>query len=190
MATASPPTPRRTQAERRAETYKQLLASACELFGKHGYANTSLEDIANDCELTTRPIYHYFGNKKALFDAVNETMEQRILDSMSAEDSDVDIMADWQAFAELCDNPGFRQIVLIDSPNVLGKERWTNSAVTLKAQAHFKNRSRSKTEYYRRQLFSRMLMAAFAEAALVIAEADDIKIAKQQAKLLIEKYFC
>ena len=61
--------PRRTQAQRRAETYQQVLDSACRLFGERGYANTSLDDVAAECGLTTRPVYHYFGNKKALFAA-------------------------------------------------------------------------------------------------------------------------
>ena len=65
---------RRSQAERRAETHKLVLASACRLFGERGYAATSLDDIAVDCGVTTRPIYHYFGNKKALFAAVNEAI--------------------------------------------------------------------------------------------------------------------
>ena len=65
---------RRTQAERREESRQAVLDSACRLFGARGYAATSLEDIAADCGLTIRPIYHYFGNKLALFTAVNEVM--------------------------------------------------------------------------------------------------------------------
>ena len=57
---------RRTQAQRREETQQAVLDSASRLFGEKGYAGTSLEEIAADCGLTIRPIYHYFGNKKAL----------------------------------------------------------------------------------------------------------------------------
>lgn len=180
---------RRTQAERRAQTYQQVLESACRLFGEQGYANTSLDDIANDCGLTTRPIYHYFGNKKALFAAVNELMEQRILDSMSDAKAPVSIQADWDAFTALCDDAHFRQIVLIDSPNVLGKERWATSAVTQKALDHFKTSKRGDAKFYRQQLFSRMLMGAFSEAAQFIAQADDIKTAKREARQLIAGMF-
>ena len=189
MATSSSSTHRRTQAERRAETYQQVLDSACKLFGHQGYAGTSLEDIASDSDLTTRPIYHYFGNKKALFAAVNETMEQRILESLMDSDSELDIKGNWESFMALCDDPHFRQIVLIDSPNVLGKQRWVDSAVTLKAQTLFKTSKRGDSKHYRQQLFGRMLMAAFAEAALFIAEADDIKIAKREARQLIASMF-
>ena len=66
---------RLTQSERRAKSSAAVLASACHLFGSKGYTSTSLDDIARDCGLTTRPIYHYFGNKKALFAAVNAQRE-------------------------------------------------------------------------------------------------------------------
>ena len=89
----------------------------------------------------------------------------------------------------LCDDPSFRQIVLTDSPNVLGKERWQNSAVTRKALAHFKTTKRGEAKNYRQQIFSRMLMGAFSEAALFIAEAEDIKIAKREARQLIANMF-
>ena len=58
--------PRRTQAERRAQSRQAVLDSACRLFGEKGYADTSLEEISADCGLTIRPVYHYFGNKKSL----------------------------------------------------------------------------------------------------------------------------
>ena len=64
------PAKRRTQEQRRNESRQAVLDSACRLFGDKGYADTSLEEIAADCGLTIRPIYHYFGNKKALFAAV------------------------------------------------------------------------------------------------------------------------
>ncbi|WP_101757784.1 TetR/AcrR family transcriptional regulator [Oceanicoccus sp. KOV_DT_Chl] len=184
---AKPAKQRRSQAERRTETFQQVLDSACRLFGDQGYHSTSLEDIANDCGLTTRPIYHYFGNKKALFAAVNECMEQRILEEVYRHEHSKDVMANWRAFLKLCEDERFRRIVLLDSPNVLGRDRWQDSAVTRKAQQLF---SRDNApNHYRQQLLSRMMMAAFAEAALVIANADDTKLASQQAEFLVQELF-
>ncbi len=99
--------PRKTQAQRRAESRNAVLESALKLFGERGYESTSLEDIAADCGLTIRPIYHYFGNKKALFAAANDVMEQRLLDSMSEEAGQA-ARENWSAFLDLCDDPGFR----------------------------------------------------------------------------------
>lgn len=184
---------RRTQAERRAESKQAVLDSACRLFGEKGFANTSLEDIASDCELTIRPIYHYFGNKKALFAAVNEVMEQRIIESMQVKpggEAMSDLLANWNAYLDLCDDPGFRQIVLIDSPNILGRERWKNSAVTQKALSALKiNAAASKVEKFRAELLNAVVMGAFAEAALTVAGAEDIAMAKKEAERLMEGLF-
>ncbi len=180
---------RKTQAERRAETRQQVLDSACRLFGKNGYNNTSLEEIASDCGLTTRPVYHYFGNKLALFQAVNDVMASRIL-AIQREprsgDKAARFMAIWQAFLDLCDDPGFRQVVLIDSPTILGRERWKKSPVTARAESLLMNQQEEGgMGHYRQKLLSRMAIAAMAEAALMIAEADDIQMAKQEAREVV-----
>lgn len=184
---------RRTQAERRAESRQAVLDSACRLFGEKGFAHTSLEDIASDCDLTIRPIYHYFGNKKALFAAVNEVMEERIIESMNAGDASLavpGVLANWRAYLDLCDDPGFRQIVLIDSPNILGRERWANSEVTQKLRRVLQTDSAvTKVERFRQELLQAVVMGAFAEAALTVAEATDIKMAKVEAERLMESLF-
>ena len=163
---------RRTQAERRAETRALVLESACRLFGSKGYADTSLEEIAAACGTTIRPIYHYFGGKRELFAAVNEVMEERILHAQQgAADADAGTVNAWRAFLELCSDPGFRRVVLVDAPNVLGRERWQQSAVTRASLALF--RGVDAGDDARAELVARMLVAALGEAALSIAESDD-----------------
>lgn len=181
---------RRTQAERRAESRQALLNSACRLFGAKGYAETSLEEIAADCGLTIRPIYHYYGNKKALFGAVNEVMEQRIIESMNADTGSEGILSNWRAYLDLCDDPAFRRIVLVDSPNILGRERWLHSAVTEKARSALEERNTDdKVKQYRAELLNAVIMGAFTEAALMIAGAEDIPMAKREAERVMAALF-
>jgi AcrR family transcriptional regulator len=71
-----------TQPQRREETSGLVLASAIKLFARKGYTATSLEDIAADTGLTIRPIYHYFGNKIQLFEAVAEAQESPLLNRL------------------------------------------------------------------------------------------------------------
>ena len=63
---------KRTQQERRESAQQRLLKSARKLFGKYGFEQTSLEQIAGDCGMTTGPIYHYFDSKRSLFAAVHD----------------------------------------------------------------------------------------------------------------------
>ena len=188
--------PKRTQAERRAQSRQAVLDSACRLFGEKGYADTSLEDIAADCNLTIRPIYHYFGNKKALFSAVTEHMSARILDTFSVDenlDADEALKRSWRGFLDLCDDPAFRQVVLLDSPNILGREQWSSSVVYNRAielvDATSPSTGRSKVKQFRSNLVNRVMMGAMAEVALTVAEADDIPMAKKEAERLVMALF-
>ncbi len=177
------PRPRRTQAERRADTQALVLESACRHFGEKGYSNTSLDDIAADCGLTIRPVYHYYGNKRELFAAVNAHMEQKIVDALNTHTQDGDFLAGWQAFLALCDDAGFRRIVLLDSPNILGRDRWAGNAVMTTAEALLARYVNANA--VQKELIIRMCLGAFAEAALMIAAHDDPLAVREQATTLV-----
>lgn len=186
-------TKRKTQAERRAESTQAVLDSACKLFGKKGYADTSLEEIAMDCGLTIRPIYHYFGNKKALFAAVNDVMDERIVASMDIDNNmerGTGSLDTWHAFLDLCDDADFRRIVLMDGPNILGRERWLTSAVSEKARSIISPDGQlDSLQQYRANMFNRVILGAFTEAGLMISESDDIELARREAGRLMTKLF-
>ena len=186
--------PRRTQAERREQSRQAVLDSACRLFGEKGYADTSLEDISADCGLTIRPVYHYFGNKKSLFEAVVEHTSARIMDTMVTDDDrtpEEALRDSWRAFLNLCDDPGFRRVVLVDAPNILGREKWSESNIYMRASelvGATQPRANARKKY-RFALQNRVMMGAMAEAALMVAEAENISMAKQEAERLIMTLF-
>jgi len=156
---------RRTQAQRREATQANLLAAARLQFGDKGYADTSLEDIAAACDVTVRPIYHYFESKLGLFKAVTEQIEQEsIVDIQGRVDaSAADI---WAGFMANCEDPHYRQIILIDAPTLLGRRRMTEGAITIAA------REESAKVLGRRPdgLTMSLLFGALSNAALYIAE--------------------
>ncbi|HSB96053.1 MAG TPA: helix-turn-helix domain-containing protein [Spongiibacteraceae bacterium] len=162
-----------SQQQRADATIDLLVQSATRLFGERGYANTTLEDIALDCGLTIGAIYHHFGNKKALFAAANEVAERRIIET-DANVADGEMLnlfqKRWKALLTLCNEPGFRQIVLIDSPNVLGRDRWVNSEVSKNARALATSSARRNVEL---ELALRIMRGAAAEAILAVAEANN-----------------
>lgn len=165
-------TRRRTQQERRDETRTLVLEQACLLFGEKGYGQTSLQDIAKQCGLTIRPVYHYFGNKKALFIAVTEHMEQQLVEKMEEKINNPEtqtIAGGWEAFMEMANDHHFRQIVLFDAPAILGRERWATSSVVAAAR-QILMASLPDINERRAELVTRMLIAALAEAAMILAE--------------------
>lgn len=52
--------------KRKAETRLQLIASAQKLFSTKGYADTTLEEIADDAGLHVQTLYRHFANKQEL----------------------------------------------------------------------------------------------------------------------------
>ncbi|MEZ5507671.1 MAG: helix-turn-helix domain-containing protein [Gammaproteobacteria bacterium] len=163
----------RTQQERRSATTQVVLENATNLFGSRGYQATSLEDIAEASGTTIRPVYHYFGNKLNLFLAVTESMEsllfKALFDIESTKASKVVLADYWNTFMQYSRDPKFRQIVLIDAPAVLGRERWKNSPVVERAidvLCTMLPGMHSET----RLLVARMAVAALTEAAMSLAE--------------------
>ena len=51
-------------------TREQILSVAARLFSERGFANVSIRDICDTAGVTPPTIYHYFGNKDRLFQAV------------------------------------------------------------------------------------------------------------------------
>jgi AcrR family transcriptional regulator len=117
----------RTQAERSGMTTSLLTAAARNLFGRDGYAATSIDAVAAAAGMTKGAAYHHFQGKVALFQAVFEAEQQRMaeeLERVAAQEPDI-----WSAvhrgcrrILEECLDPAFRQIILLDAPAVLGWE--------------------------------------------------------------------
>lgn len=83
---SSSPAPR--QERRKAATRQRILTAAQALFGEHGYAETSIEDISVAADVAIRTIYLHFPSKAAIMlayfdgwlDAFIDAIRQRPLD--------------------------------------------------------------------------------------------------------------
>lgn len=70
MAAAPKREGRRTRAEQRAATVKQILDTSEDLFAQLGYFGVTIKDVADNMGIHPALIHYYFDGKKALFDAV------------------------------------------------------------------------------------------------------------------------
>ena len=100
-------------------------------------------------------------------------IRERIIDAVSAVDEG-DVLKlfqqRWKGLLNLCNETGFRQIVLIDSPNVLGRDRWVTSEVSKTMPALASGSARRSAEL---ELAMRIMRGAAAEAILAVAEANN-----------------
>jgi AcrR family transcriptional regulator len=122
---AEPPATLRSQ---HAEaTRRAVLDAARSLFGRQGYAQTSVDQIADAALVTKGAVYHHFDGKKALFRAVYDEVEgdaqARALRAANPDRPPVDQMvAMMNAYLDAALDVEIRRITLVDGPAILGHE--------------------------------------------------------------------
>ncbi|TYP74134.1 TetR/AcrR family transcriptional regulator [Paenibacillus methanolicus] len=119
---------RKSKAET-AETIQKLIEIARTHFTDHGYANTALEKIVQEAELTRGAVYHHFRNKKELFRIVLEEVQRDVALKVEQEAATTNDL--WQqlyfgcrAFIMAAVEERNRRILLIDGPAILGWDVW------------------------------------------------------------------
>ena len=80
--------------QRRALRREQLLAAAFELIARHGYANTSIEQICQSAYVGNKAFYEVFDSKEdcylALLGQLAQRIEQRAVETLSDAPDDAD----------------------------------------------------------------------------------------------------
>ncbi|WP_066826861.1 TetR/AcrR family transcriptional regulator [Sphingomonas mali] len=119
---------RRTQAERTTATRGALIAAGRALFTERSYAEVSAEEIVAAAGVTRGALYHHFEDKKGLFAAVFEAIEEETIARIGAgtpNGTPIErIRAGTRTWLEICREPEVHRIALIEAPAVLGWERW------------------------------------------------------------------
>lgn len=125
----------RAQAERSEVTRGALVAAARRLFGERGYAAVGTEEIVRAAGVTRGALYHHFGGKRELLEAVYRQVEEEAARRVSEEvlagghsSPLVAMRAGAALFIEVSKEPDIQQIVLLDAPAVLGWDRWREIA--------------------------------------------------------------
>lgn len=181
---AAAPIRRRTQAERSEATREALIAAARALFAEHGYAGVGTEEIVRAAGVTRGALYHHFGGKKDLFEAVYERVERELAERIAAGAlagggaAPLDAMrAGAEMFLQACTEPEAQQIALLDGPSVLGWDRWREIAAEhglglIEATLQAAIEAGAIADQPVRPL-AHVLMGALDEAAMLVARAED-----------------
>ncbi len=120
---------RRTQAERRQATRRQLIEAGRRLFAQRGYDAVGTEEIVAAAGVTRGALYHHFEGKKGLFREVFEEVEREIVAGFPVEnfvgaDPFGVLSGGISEFLVLSLDVELQQITLIDGPAVLGYSEW------------------------------------------------------------------
>lgn len=110
-------------------TRRLVLGEAGTLFAERGYNAASLEEIGQAAGVTRGAVYHHYGSKRGLFEAVAAREQHRVADAVGrAADVESDpwngLRAGCRAFLSTSLAEQSRRILLIDAPVVLGWNSW------------------------------------------------------------------
>lgn len=119
------------------ETRGKLIAAARKAFAEKGYAMASMDDLTASVGLTRGALYHHFGDKKGLLQAVIDQMDAEMLEQTraartQAQDKWQGLMAEGITYIRLALEPEIQRIMLLDGPSVLGDpSQWPNQNACL-----------------------------------------------------------
>jgi len=170
------------RAEQVLQTRSALIAAGRRLFGRQGFAATSVEDVARDARVTTGALYHHFPNKTALFETVFQEIHTELMEASaqaSAQATDeLGVLADgFEGFLDAVLKPEVQQILIIDAPAVLGLARFTEldergavAAIVALLQTATKAGRMSVEDP---ETTARLLLGALTRGAMLIAGSAD-----------------
>ncbi len=185
------------QAERSEATRRALIEAARALFAERGYGAVPAEEIVKRAGVTRGALYHHFGGKEELFGAVFEVVEAELTQAiasqaMTASDPWEAMRAGAQAFLDACLDPAVQQITVLDAPSVLGWARWRElgqkyglGLVQASLQAAM---DAGRLEPQPVRPLSHLLLGAMDEAAMLIAQADDVQSARREVGEALDRY--
>jgi AcrR family transcriptional regulator len=111
------------------------MSAARRLFTERGYEGVGTEEIVRAAGVSRGALYHHFGGKAELLEAVYERLEAestervaRVVLGSEMESPLAAMRAGIEAFLDECARPELQRIALHDAPAVLGWERWREIA--------------------------------------------------------------
>ncbi len=169
------------RAEMVEETRAKLIEAARKAFATKGFAAASMDDLTADAGLTRGALYHNFGDKKGLLQAVIDRIDAEMLarlriEQERAETAWLGLVAEHIAYIEMALEPEIQRIMLLDGPAVLGDpSQWPNQTACLRrtAQAIQALIDEGTVRPVDAEAAARLLNGAALNASLWIAAAED-----------------
>ncbi|KMO11320.1 TetR/AcrR family transcriptional regulator, partial [Methylobacterium platani] len=112
------------------ETKAKLVRAARQAFAETGFADASMDELTAGAGLTRGALYHHFGDKKGLLQAVIAQIDGEMAARLAvvgerAETPWRGLLDEYRAYLEMALEPEIQRILLLDGPAVLGDpSRW------------------------------------------------------------------
>ena len=168
---------RRSRGEMTAGTTTRLVAAARAAFRTDGYAAASMDALCAEAGVTRGALYHHFGGKEGLLEAVVRQIDAEIgarLDDEEARHADP-----WEGFRACCHlwleqalDPEIQRIYLRDAPAVIGprlREMDETSAIAPIRDALAALMASGRVAITDAEALARMINGALIDAAMWVA---------------------
>lgn len=172
-----------------AETRAKLVTAARKAFGTVGYAEASMDDFTAEAGLTRGALYHHFGDKKGLLQAVIAEIDGEMSARMSAVTRQAP--SRWQGFVDECVtyvemalDPEIQRIILRDGPAVLGDpSQWSSQTACIRNMTATLEKlvAEGTVRAIDPRATAHILNGTMLYASLLIANAEDQRKASQEA---------
>jgi AcrR family transcriptional regulator len=187
---------KRTQAERSEATRSALVGAARALFGERGYGAVGTEEIVARAGVTRGALYHQFADKRSLFRAVVEALEQEVIGRVgtrigAAQSADEALRLMASGWLDVCEDAEVQRIMLLDAPGVLGWDEWREIGhryglgeviALLEAAMEAGAIARQPATP-----LAHVVIGALDEAALYIARAEDPRGARADMEAVLDR---
>ncbi|MED3576081.1 TetR/AcrR family transcriptional regulator [Cytobacillus praedii] len=177
------------------QTIQNLMEIARQHFTEYGYANVTLEEIAQEANVTRGALYHHFKNKKGLFLAVFEVVQKEIGEHVEAaaaqsNNSWQQLINGCQAYLEGAVVSQNQRILLIDGPAILGWDTFRKmdekySMNSLREQLQFMQ-ERELIKPISVEAMTHCLSGAMNEAVLWISDHSDQKDVIEEVMIVLK----
>ncbi|MFF5208389.1 TetR/AcrR family transcriptional regulator [Streptosporangium sp. NPDC000396] len=175
---------RRRQADRSEETTGELVEAATALFGRDGYAATSIDEVAQVAGVTKGAVYHHFDGKAGLFLAVFVRQQQRLAEILALAAKDQPdawsaVREGCHTFLRVCMDPVVRQIVVLDGPAVLGWEQGrrieSEHVMALLSRGLVRAEQEGRIRPGDTRIRTHLIIGTLCEAAMLLARSTDVE---------------
>jgi AcrR family transcriptional regulator len=160
-----------------------------DLFARHGYSDVPTEEIVRRAGVTRGALYHHFRDKRDLFAAVVEQVEEEVMErvagaALAETDPWEQQRAAIGAYLDVCLERDVQRIVLVDAPSVLGLAAWREIEQKYGlALVQAGLQSVIDAGYIEQQPvepLAHLFLGALTEGGLLIARADDRAAARHE----------
>ena len=163
------------------ETRAKLIRAARRAFAAKGFAAASMDELTAEAGLTRGALYHNFGDKKGLLQAVVDQIDAEMAARLRAvrdraETTWLAFLDETIAYIEMALEPEIQRIMLLDGPAMLGDpSRWPSQNACLRATTRTIQALiiEGTVKPVDAEAAARLVNGAALNASLWIAAADD-----------------